>query len=87
MPLPAMKSARQCTARSKRSGERCKNPAAFGCKTCRMHGARRPKSIKRGEDHPLYVDGQGTKEARLDSKKTSEQLKQVKTVLKKLGLL
>lgn len=82
-----MKSARQCTARSKRSGERCQNPAAFGCKTCRMHGARRPESIKRGEDHPLFVHGQETKEARAHNKETSEQLKQVKTVLKKLGLL
>jgi hypothetical protein len=46
MPLPNVASGRtaQCRARSKRSLRRCLNPAAFGCKTCRFHGARRPQS-------------------------------------------
>ena len=30
----------QCTATSKSTGERCKNPAAFGTNVCRMHGAK-----------------------------------------------
>ena len=29
----------RCTARSKRSGQRCKNPAVTGDLVCRMHGA------------------------------------------------
>lgn len=29
----------QCTAKSKRSGERCKKDAVPGCKTCSMHGS------------------------------------------------
>lgn len=30
----------RCKAKSKRSGERCKNFAVKGCKVCRMHGAK-----------------------------------------------
>jgi hypothetical protein len=51
---------RRCTARAKRSGQQCLNPAAFGCRTCRVHGARKPASIRRGKDHPLYKHGQET---------------------------
>ena len=35
------------------------NPAAFGCKTCRYHGARR--DIKAGSDHPQYKHGECSK--------------------------
>ena len=66
MPLPNVVSGRtpQCTARSKRSLRRCLNPAAFGCKTCRFHGARKPESVKRGSAHPQYKHGRETVEAR-----------------------
>ena len=37
MPLPDMK--KQCTARSKRTGVRCQNPAVNGYNVCRHHGA------------------------------------------------
>ena len=30
----------RCKAKSKRSGEQCKNYAVRGCTVCRMHGAR-----------------------------------------------
>ena len=39
MPTPLNKFALQCTAMSKRSGQRCKNPAVRGWTVCRMHGA------------------------------------------------
>ena len=64
MPLPNLVPALQCTAKSKRSGQRCNNLAAYGCKTCRMHGARKPRSIKSGEEHPLYIHGRETQGAR-----------------------
>ena len=35
----AFKDAKQCKARSKRTGKRCKNPAVKGFDVCRMHGA------------------------------------------------
>ena len=66
MPLPNVASGRtpQCKARSKRSLEQCKNPAAYGCATCRFHGARRPNTIKRGPAHPQYRHGRETRDAR-----------------------
>ena len=39
-------------------------PAAYGMPVCRFHGARHPKTIKRGADHPLYRHGRETLEAR-----------------------
>ena len=66
MPLPNVLSGRtaQCTARSKRNNRRCLNPAANQMKVCRFHGARRKSSIKRGPDHPQYLHGRETLEAR-----------------------
>jgi hypothetical protein len=59
LPLPNLKA--QCTAKNRKTGLRCKNPAAFGCKTCRYHGARR--QISKGENHPNYKHGERTLEA------------------------
>jgi hypothetical protein len=36
----AFQKAPRCTAKSKRTGERCKAPAVRGWKVCRFHGAR-----------------------------------------------
>lgn len=33
------KNSKQCKAKSKRSGQRCKSPAVTGFEVCRMHGA------------------------------------------------
>ncbi len=57
--------ARRCTARCKsRNLDQCRNPAAFDCRTCRVHGARRPDSVKRGPAHPQYRHGRETVGAR-----------------------
>jgi len=41
MPLPSVETGAcpRCRGKSKRSGLPCQNPAAYGCKTCRIHGA------------------------------------------------
>jgi hypothetical protein len=47
----------RCTAKSKRTGQRCKAPAVRGCSVCRFHGARggAPKGIDNGAwKHGLY---------------------------------
>ena len=49
---------RQCTARSKRSGERCLRYAARGCRVCRMHGA----NSRRGPQHPNFRHGRTVKD-------------------------
>lgn len=38
---------RQCSATSKRSGERCKRPPCAGANTCYMHGGRTAKAAER----------------------------------------
>ena len=61
MPLPNFN--RRCSAQARRTGNQCLNPAAFGCKTCRYHGARRKETVKVGKAHPQYRHGERTKEA------------------------
>ena len=43
----------QCTATSKRSGERCRNRAVTGRTTCRMHGG----TVPAGPASPAWKDG------------------------------
>ena len=47
----------QCTAKSKRSGQRCRNYACKDRQTCRMHGG----TSRRGRDHPNYKSGEYSK--------------------------
>ena len=74
MPLPCIMKhgAKRCAALSKRTKLACGNPAAYGCKTCRYHGAR--KNILRGEHHPSYVHGNRTLEAERLSSASSLRL-------------
>ena len=88
MPLPSITKhrAKQCTAKSRRSGLSCKNPAAYGCRTCRMHGARKAESIKRGKDHVNFLHGRRTLEAQLEQTATSRRLQQLEDALHLLGM-
>jgi len=47
----------QCTAKSKRSNDRCRNFAVRDCHVCRMHGA----NSRRGSNHPNFRHGRRTK--------------------------
>lgn len=85
MPLPNLK--KQCTAIKRKTGERCLNPAAWGCRTCRFHGARRPSSIKRGADHPGFKHGESTTEAREAYSEASARLRELEEMGFKSGLL
>ena len=65
MPLSGVGgSVKQCTARAKHSGVRCRNPAVVywggSGRVCRMHGARRPETVRRGANHPQYRHGRET---------------------------
>jgi hypothetical protein len=94
MPLPCVVNgkANQCTAKSKRSGVRCKGIATvkYGVKgdKCRFHGGvRKPDSIKRGKEHPAYRHGQGTREAKAAHKRDMADLKRLEADMKKSGLI
>ena len=83
MPLPSITKhgAKQCTAKSKRTGHPCNNPAAYGCRSCKVHGARKAETIKRGEMHPNYTFGRRTLEAQLEQSSTSRRLQQLEDAL------
>ena len=88
MTLPSMRlhGAKQCTAKSKRTGLPCNNPAAYGCRTCRVHGARKAESIKRGKDHVNFVHGRRTLEAQAEQSATSRRLQQIEDAMHLLGM-
>jgi hypothetical protein len=87
MPLPAMKTAKRCTAKAKSTGQQCENPAAYGCRTCRFHGARKRENIKRGPDHPQYVHGEATQEAKAATAKELRELRRLEGNLKRLLII
>jgi hypothetical protein len=60
-PMDKAHNAPRCTARSKRSGQRCRAPAVRGWRVCRMHGAR--GGAPEGERNGNYRHGARTKEA------------------------
>ena len=81
MPLANISSgeARRCTATCKARGDRCLNPAAWGCATCRYHGARRPSSIRRGTEHWNYHHGQQTLETKAERSRRLAELRDVES--------
>ena len=59
-PMQSAHRSPRCTARSKRTGFLCKNPAVRGWSVCRMHGAN--GGHPPGPDHPSYRHGLRTRE-------------------------
>lgn len=89
MPLPSVviHNALQCHAQAKHSGLRCLSPAAYGMKVCRVHGARRPGTIKRGEAHPNFKTGTETLEAKALRSERLVQLRDIEASMIQLGAL
>ena len=89
MPLPSVElhGAARCTARSRRTGERCKNPSAFSSTTCRYHGARRPESVPRGIRHWNYKNGAETLVAKGARSTKLAELRNLESTLVAQGLL
>ena len=68
MPLPSIiNGAKQCQVLTKRTKQRCKNPAAYGCTSCRMHGAHKSRNVLRGGDHQQYTNGNRTIESQKEN--------------------
>lgn len=72
-PMQSAHAAPRCTARSKRSGFLCKNPAVRGWTVCRMHGA--GGGVKCGVTHPNYCHG-ARSQAMQDVRALSRQLRE-----------
>ena len=76
MPLPSvLKGAKQCQVLTKRTKQKCKNPAAYGCQSCRMHGAHKSKNVLRGAKHPHYRTGEETLQAKATRSGKSEMFR------------
>jgi hypothetical protein len=72
MPLQSvLNGAKQCQVLTKRTRQRCKNPAAYGCTSCRMHGAHKSRNVLRGANHPQYRNGERTKKSEEEHRKSS----------------
>ena len=102
MPLPGIgDTVKQCTARAKHSGVRCRNPAvvSWGCSkshrrglassggVCRMHGARRPETIMRGANHPQYRHGGETQKAKAERHEMAVFFNETENLMARLGML
>jgi len=81
MPLPYLSDIKRCTAKAKSTQLRCNNPAAFSCKTCRLHGARRSENILRGSAHPKYKNGQETIQAKAQYRAASKRLRDLEQLM------
>lgn len=88
MPLPSVTiyGANQCQGRSKRTGLPCNNPAAFGCRTCRMHGAHRSRRAAGGIEHWNYRHGRETQTAKLARSESLAELRQLLAIGRLLGM-
>jgi hypothetical protein len=77
MPLPSVlkHGAKLCSAKSKRTGLPCNNPAAFSCRSCRMHGAHKSRNVAHGVNSGKYTKGHYTKEAKEKSIKRLVRLR------------
>ena len=87
--LPSVKlyGARRCQAKSRRSGEQCKNPAAYGQKACRFHGAHRSVTKLVGKDNPAYKHGKETNKARSERRERIKELQGLEDEGRRLGVI
>ena len=62
------------------------NPAAYGCKTCRFHGAHRERTSVAGESHWNYQHGQSTKKKRAQNAAATAKLNYLRDLGDLVGL-
>ena len=72
--------AARCQGKSKRTGLRYHNVAAFKSRCCRLHGAV-PKPLS-GKDHPNFKHGWYSKSGKENYRKAIKDLKEAARVLK-----
>lgn len=85
MPLPNLN--RRCSAQARSTGNQCLNPAAFGCATCKSHGAWLGAKKRVGKAHPQYKHGERTKEAIRKYRITMRELQTLEQIGHESGVL
>ena len=87
MPLPSvLNGAKKCQVLTKRNNQSCKNPAAYGCKACRMHGAHKSRNVLQGANHPQYKNGTETKAVRAERSNASAKLLYIRDLGDNIGM-
>lgn len=81
MPLPNVTEANRCTAKCKARQARCNNLSAYGMKVCHKHGARKKETIRRGKDHPAYIDGTQTRLAKAEYSQAAARLRELEQMM------
>lgn len=87
MPLPSVvkHGAQLCSIKSKRTGLPCRNPAAYGCRACRQHGAR--DNIVFGKAHPNWRHGDRSKEGMKQNSEKLNELRYLEDLSHEIGLM
>jgi hypothetical protein len=88
MPLPSVRlyGAKLCQCLSKRTKLPCNNPAAFGSRACRLHGAHKSHARLAGSNHPNFQHGNETKEARAERRQMSLMFQRLEEIGWHIGL-
>lgn len=81
MPLNPL--AKQCHAKAKSTGQKCRNPCAFSMPVCRLHGAKKRSVVRAGPANGRYLHGQKTNEAKIATHEEGKIVKELKASLKK----
>lgn len=76
-----------CTATCRATSEPCKNPAAFGMPVCRFHGAHGPETVKRGEDHGCFKNGEYTQATKIAYRAAVKRLMDLESVAFQAGMM
>ena len=53
---------------------------------CRMHGARKPETIRYGKSHPNYKHGEDTQDAQAEHKRFRRRFEALKELMKAYDL-
>lgn len=75
----------RCTAKCKATQSRCWNLAAYGCKTCYVHGAFKNRTY--GTNHPNWKHGFRTKAAEREASQTAARLRELEAMARDAGML
>ena len=87
MPLPSLlNGAEQCQVTSKRTKARCKNLAAYGCRSCRMHGAHKSRNVPRGLNHSNYKKGDRTSAVEAEHRRVAISLLTLRDIGDSIGM-
>ncbi len=82
-PMQRAHGAPRCTAKSKRTGLPCNNPAVRGWMVCRMHGAGGGHGS--GNANPAYKHGMRSREAEDSRRAVNEQTRMARALKQLTG--